>query len=875
MRYLAAMRTRTLLALAVSASVGLLTSSAFATESAQSPFRLNGMSTAGQAAEDFLKRVPNQKPETWAGFKELPPAVQQNLRGRFQPLMSPLTPNVRTNTTAGDATGETQSEVSISADAQGHVVVAWNDSRGFTSPNTLGSSAYSCDFGATFTDYGNIPLITAGDNSYGDCTVTNDAHGNFYMATIYTTGSAQDVAVYKGTYTVGCPSTFTWAKPVICAIGPSGSNALDKPYIACDPAAANSWVYVTYSRFTTTTAIECVTSSNGATSFGAAVSIEIGGASGPYPSGSRPVVDKLGNLHLIWQGNGASGNVYCDLGWVVADDSIKYAKSTNHGTSFSTPKTIAPITVGANLGSGPGNFRDRLNSFPDFAVDVSNTPTAGYLHAIWTESATWSAPGNGTGVSVAEGNNTTNNTPGGATAFNIGDNLTGSLSATSDVDYFKVTLTAGQHLVAREEPQGFSCGVTNTTRTHRVRLYANPSITTTTPDSLLASSSQGGFCSEIHFDVKKTGQYILRVSSGGSTGTYVCKTRLLTYTSPNATTPARDTRDVVAVRSTDGGATWGPKVLVNSDAPANYDEEIPFICVDACGSVYGFWFDRRETETVPLTSFQGQWTDIYMGKSTNAGVSYAAGQRISDLSSHFNSNTLAVPNMGDYNAAWASGPNIYAGWSDERKTNVTTSGVDVYVDKFPSNCIITSIEVGGLLAEVGRGFVEISWTANVDGTTRFQLERSGSPGGVYVPVGDGVQAAGDGSYVARDASARPGSDYYYRLSYRDGGAVKYTNPVRVTTPRAVFALGAIRPNPMASHSTISYEIAQGGRATLEVYNLAGQRVRTLLEGNVLDGAGTVLFDGRDDSGRSLAAGAYFARLTSGGRSLTQRVMLLH
>ena len=108
----------------------------------------------------------------------------------------------------------------------------------------------------------------------------------------------------------------------------------------------------------------------------------------------------------------------------------------------------------------------------------------------------------------------------------------------------------------------------------------------------------------------------------------------------------------------------------------------------------------------------------------------------------------------------------------------------------------------------------------------------------------------------------------------DGGNWRFSGEIQAVTPGAVFALHAIYPNPTSGPSRIDYEIARNGHATLEIYNVSGARVRTLLDGVVEAGIGSARWDGRGQNGQTLAAGAYFARLASGGKVLTQRVMVL-
>lgn len=59
-----------------------------------------------------------------------------------------------------------------------------------------------------------------------------------------------------------------------------------------------------------------------------------------------------------------------------------------------------------------------------------------------------------------------------------------------------------------------------------------------------------------------------------------------------------------------------------------------------------------------------------------------------------------------------------------------------------------------------------------------------------------------------------------------------------------------------------------------MYNLLGQRVRTLVEGPVVEGPNVVAWDGRDDDGRVMATGVYAYRLETFGQTLVRKLILL-
>ena len=82
------------------------------------------------------------------------------------------------------------------------------------------------------------------------------------------------------------------------------------------------------------------------------------------------------------------------------------------------------------------------------------------------------------------------------------------------------------------------------------------------------------------------------------------------------------------------------------------------------------------------------------------------------------------------------------------------------------------------------------------------------------------------------------------------------------------------PNPFRDATSVAYEIAEPGRVTIAIYDVTGRLVTTLLDRRVEGGASSVRWDGRDDGGRSVASGTYFARLEAGGERLDRKMLLI-
>ena len=82
------------------------------------------------------------------------------------------------------------------------------------------------------------------------------------------------------------------------------------------------------------------------------------------------------------------------------------------------------------------------------------------------------------------------------------------------------------------------------------------------------------------------------------------------------------------------------------------------------------------------------------------------------------------------------------------------------------------------------------------------------------------------------------------------------------------------PNPFNPETTIRFNVAIESMVSIDIYNIRGQRVKRLLDGFYERGSHTVVWDGRDDSGRELGSGVYFYRMMAGDIVETRRMVLL-
>ncbi len=140
---------------------------------------------------------------------------------------------------------------------------------------------------------------------------------------------------------------------------------------------------------------------------------------------------------------------------------------------------------------------------------------------------------------------------------------------------------------------------------------------------------------------------------------------------------------------------------------------------------------------------------------------------------------------------------------------------------------------------------------------------------------------------AYNIAGLPVGTYYFKVrAHNTKGWGAWSNLVKVSPvtgvgsdPSAQFGgqrarlLGA-NPNPTSGQASIAYQLAGDGQVSIKVYNLAGQLVRTLVDGRVGSGSHTVVWDGRNDAGREVSAGVYYYRMSSKEYNSTGRLTVV-
>jgi hypothetical protein len=82
------------------------------------------------------------------------------------------------------------------------------------------------------------------------------------------------------------------------------------------------------------------------------------------------------------------------------------------------------------------------------------------------------------------------------------------------------------------------------------------------------------------------------------------------------------------------------------------------------------------------------------------------------------------------------------------------------------------------------------------------------------------------------------------------------------------------PNPFNPSTMISFDMAQDGHVTIDIFNIRGQRIKSLVNEHLRSGVHTVEWNGTDDQGRQVSSGIYLYQMQSENYTSTRRMLLM-
>ena len=143
----------------------------------------------------------------------------------------------------------------------------------------------------------------------------------------------------------------------------------------------------------------------------------------------------------------------------------------------------------------------------------------------------------------------------------------------------------------------------------------------------------------------------------------------------------------------------------------------------------------------------------------------------------------------------------------------------------------------------------------------------------WVRLGSGEPVVNAQVAIFDLANLRQGAVAYATTDAAGYFALSVATPTSRIVPQH-FALGQNYPNPFNPSTIIPYELAEAAHVRLEIFNLLGQRLATLVDGTRSAGSHTAMWDATDAAGRAVGAGVYIYRMSSEGRSMSRRMVLV-
>ncbi len=192
----------------------------------------------------------------------------------------------------------------------------------------------------------------------------------------------------------------------------------------------------------------------------------------------------------------------------------------------------------------------------------------------------------------------------------------------------------------------------------------------------------------------------------------------------------------------------------------------------------------------------------------------------------------------------------------------------------PSNIADVTITLSvptDLQATVNDDDVELNWTAPTDSRslTGYRVYRDDAEIAVITETTYTDENLSVGNYT-----------YFVKAEYGPylSGAsnevvVELTDAVNLIIPENTELLGN-HPNPFNPETYISFALKDDGFVTLEIFNIKGQKIRTLLNENMSAGIHSLIWQGKDDTGKQAASGVYFYKMKAGNMVQTKKMILM-
>ncbi len=351
----------------------------------------------------------------------------------------------------------------------------------------------------------------------------------------------------------------------------------------------------------------------------------------------------------------------------------------------------------------------------------------------------------------------------------------------------------------------------------------------------------------------------------------------------NSTMPGNDWYGLVVTTHDDNGGGYslmaGPDIVLAEDVKQTLGDEVIFA-----------------STTIPWP-----WWTVF-GTRPNSGASvdiwlygddaYTIGTlATSDQSSGDGVNFV----VGDYNHI-GSGSTVYPRFMDDSisgSTDIEFEGggetlyfsiddANIYDLNWPAGDVVEIWDSYLYAGEAVRFIVE-----DLSGNLDLGVALFASSGAAYYANEEQAAVSSNSAGIGGTETiiyTPPANDWYGVVVYNEndnGGDYRITIQDESSVPAGdlpqpeSFGLEAASANPFAGSVSLRYSLAADGPTTLDLFDVRGRRVRSLLSGHATAGRHLLVWDGKDDSGQDLPGGVYLARLRAGGELHSTKLVRMH
>ena len=324
------------------------------------------------------------------------------------------------------------------------------------------------------------------------------------------------------------------------------------------------------------------------------------------------------------------------------------------------------------------------------------------------------------------------------------------------------------------------------------------------------------------------------------------------------------------------------------------------VLIDAIFNPLSGWINLNATEAAKITNAQAPYNDIDLVLIThNHGDHYTPGAVNTHLSNNANAKLIAPPPV----AANFSGTQIVnINPARGQSQTLTENGIEVEVlhlqhfDAFGND--FSGVQNFGYLVKIGGK--NILHLGDVDMTVQnfqnFGLAQKDIDF-VLIPTFNAPAHFMTSHRDALNSQIQPANIIALHLlsgsiaSIRQQvnslypGATIFTTPLQSVTITVTsvsneeqiperFSLGQNYPNPFNPTTTIEYELPRDSQVVLQIYNLLGQGIRTLLNQSQPAGMHSAIWDGKNDLGRMVGSGIYIYQIQVGSSTQTRKMIFV-